>query len=63
MINADMFLGMTKKGSQDKAEAMNLIFRLIRVDDRAIQSYPSDQRTDRLCVELEGGKVVKAVIL
>src|SRR5271170_4775749 len=32
MANADSFLKMTKKGAQDKAEKMNFLFRLIRID-------------------------------
>lgn len=61
-MKAEDFLGLTKKGSQDKAEAKNLIFRLIRVDDKSFFSYPDvdKQRTDRVCIEIEKGQVVVA---
>lgn len=61
-MKAEDFLGLTKKGSQDKAEAKNLIFRLIRVDDKSFFSYPDADklRTDRVCVEIEKGQVVVA---
>ena len=56
------FLGKTKKSAQDFAEARYMIFRLIKVDGESFFPYPDDSRADRVCVELEGGKVVKAVI-
>lgn len=61
-LNADKFLGMTKKGAQGEAEKANLIFRLIRVDGETFYSYPEDVREDRLCVEIDNGKVTKASI-
>ncbi len=63
-MNSEMFLGKSKKTAQDLAEAKNFIFHLIRIDDNSFFSYPpSDQiRTDRVCVEIENGKVVKATI-
>jgi len=54
------FLGLSKKSAQDRAENMNLIFRLIKVDGEDFFAYPEDIRHDRLCVEIENGKVVKA---
>ncbi len=62
MLNADKYLGMTKKGAQGAAESANLIFRLIRVDGEDFLSYPEDKRDDRLCVEIDNGKVTKATI-
>ncbi len=61
-MKAEDFIGMTKKGSQNKAEEANLIFRLIRIDSEPFLPYPEDVRDDRLCVEIENGKVVKASI-
>lgn len=54
------FVGMTKKRAQDLAEFKNLIFRLISVDGDPFLAYPEDERTDRVCVEIENGKVSKA---
>lgn len=61
-MNADQFLGMSKKRCQDFCEAKNMIFRLISVDGESFFSYPEDRRDDRVCVEIEKGKVVKALI-
>ena len=58
-MNESDFLGLTKKGAQNLAEARNLIFRLIKVDGEDFLSYPEDSRTDRVCVEIENGKVAK----
>lgn len=62
MIDASIFLGMGKREAQNKAEQLNLIFRLIRVDDRAMASVPTDTREDRVCVEMDNLKITKAVI-
>jgi hypothetical protein len=59
---AEKFMGLGKKDAQNLAEAHNLIFRLIRVDDRNIFGYPEDSRDDRICVEIDQGKVSKAVV-
>jgi hypothetical protein len=56
----EQFLGLTKKGAQQKAEQMNLIFRLISVNGEPMFSYPSDIRTDRICVEINNGAVTVA---
>lgn len=61
-MKAEDFVGMTKKGAQGEAEKANLIFRLIRVDTEAFLPYPDDNRADRLCVEIDSGKVTKASI-
>lgn len=61
-MSAGDFLGLTKKRAQDVAESKFMIFRLIRSDDENFLSYPEDVRTDRVCVELENGKVVRATI-
>lgn len=66
MSKAEDFVGMSKKGAQNKAEAENLIFRLISVDGVSFLKYPTEldppeePRTDRICVEIENSKVVKA---
>jgi len=62
MSVADDFLGLSKKGAQNKAEALNMIFRLIRIDTDSYYEYPEDTRTDRICVELDNGKVTKASV-
>ena len=62
MANADTFLGLSKKGAQNKAEALNLIFRLIRIDSENFYAYPDDKRDDRVCVEIDNGSVTKASI-
>ena len=56
------FIGLSKKASQDLAEKKNLIFRLISIDGESFFPYPEDERADRICVELENGKVAKAVL-
>lgn len=64
MADANVFLGMTKKRAQDRAEEMNLIFRLVRIDGKDFLGYPpaEDKREDRLCVEIDNGAVSKATI-
>ncbi len=61
-MNPDIFLQMSKKSAQDLAESKNLIFRLISIDGEPFFSYPEDTRTDRVCVVIENGKVIKATI-
>ena len=61
-MNSEQFLGLSKKESQNLAEKYNLIFRLIRVDDRKMLPYPDDNRDDRVCIEIEKGSVVQATI-
>lgn len=56
------FIGLSKKAAQDKAEAKNMIFRLISVDGDPFFSFPTDKRDDRVCIEITGGKVTKATI-
>lgn len=53
------FMGLTKKGAQNLAEARNLIFRLIKIDGENFLPYPEDTRADRVCVEIENGKVAE----
>lgn len=62
MINAEKYIGLTKKSAQNKAEMENIIFRLIRIDDKSFLSYPEDVREDRICVEIDKGTVSKATI-
>lgn len=61
-MHAEQFMGMSKKGAQGKAEAANMVFRLIRVDAEQFLSYPEDEMKDRVCVEIDDGKVTKATI-
>lgn len=55
------YLGLTKKMAQDKAEGKNMIFRLIRMDKEGFFTYPddNDKRDDRVCIEIDNGKVSK----
>lgn len=61
-MNADIYLGLTKKSAQNLAEAQNVIFRLISIDGEDYFGYPEDSRDDRICVEINEGKVTKAVL-
>ncbi len=61
-MRAEDFIGLTKKTAQNKAEESNYIFRLIRIDGEPFLSWPEDVRSDRLCVEIDNGKVTKAVV-
>jgi hypothetical protein len=61
-MNADQFIGLTKKRAQDFAESKNMIFRLISIDGEPFFSYPEDVRQDRVCVEIVSSLVVKASI-
>lgn len=61
-MKAEEFLGLSKKSAQDKAEAKSLVFRLIRVDAEDFFSYPEEKRDDRVCVEIDKGKVTKVSI-
>jgi hypothetical protein len=62
MIDTNTFIGLVKKSAQNLAEIHNLIFRLIRVDDKNFFPYPEDLRDDRICIELDKGQVSKAVL-
>jgi len=61
-VKAEEFLNCTKLQAQNKAEAKNMIFRLISKDGEEFLPWPTDQRTDRVCVEVVKGLVVKSVI-
>ena len=61
-MNADAFLGLSKRRAQDVAEAKNMIFRLIRIDDQQFMAYPEETLLDRVCIEIDDGKVTKATI-
>jgi hypothetical protein len=56
------YISLTKKQAQDKAERKNFIFRLIRIDAESFLPYPDDVRQDRLCVEIDDGKVSKVTV-
>jgi hypothetical protein len=59
---AEKYLNLPKKEAQNLAEKSNIIFRLISVDGEPYFSYPEDERTDRICVEITKGKVSKATV-
>lgn len=61
MFDAKEFLGLSKKSAQNLAEAKNIIFRLIRVDDERFFDYPTEVFYERVCIEIDNGKVTKAV--
>jgi hypothetical protein len=61
-MEAINFVGLSKKEAQDLADQLNLIFRLIRVDEKNTQNYPEDEREDRICIEIDKGKISKAVL-
>ena len=63
MDNAKKYLGLTKKRAQDLAEADNLIFRLIRIDERNFFGYPDYFNGQNLCIEIEKSVVVKSTIM
>lgn len=58
-MKEEQYMGLSKKSAQNLAEAQNLLFRLISIDDEPFMDYPSDVRNDRICVEIKSGKVVK----
>ena len=62
MANANDFLGLTKKRAQDKAEALSLVFRLMRIDEEQFLPYPEDNFPDRICVEIDKSVVTKATL-
>lgn len=62
MAGVNDFIGQTKKGSQNIAEARGLVYRLIRIDRESYMPYPDDIRDDRVCIEIDNGKVSKAKI-
>jgi len=56
------FIGLSKKSAQNLAEAKNMIFRLVRIDDQRFLDYPEETLYDRVCIEIDNGKVTKAMI-
>ena len=64
IMQAEDFLSLSKKQAQDLAESKYMIFHLVRIDDERFFDYPSeeDKRFDRICVEIDRGKITKAVI-
>ena len=56
------FLGLSKKSAQDLCENKNMLFRLLSIDGEPFFAWPEDKRDDRVCCEIENGKVVKAII-
>lgn len=61
-MEAKDFIGLSKTTAQDVAEKQSLIFRLISIDGEPFFSYPDDTRIDRICVEIEQGKIIRASI-
>ena len=61
-MKASEFIGLSKDSAQDLADRANLIYRLISVDGSKYFDYPEDKRDDRICVEIEKGKITKAVM-
>jgi len=61
-MKASDFVGLSKTSAEDLADRLGIIYRLISVDGSPFFSYPEDKRDDRICVELEKGKVVKASV-
>lgn len=59
MLKAENYIGLPKRAAQNRAEADNILFHLVKVDGKPFFDYPTDTRTDRVCVEIEAGKVVK----
>lgn len=62
MVKSADFVGLSKKKAQDLAEKKNVIFRLIRIDSEDFLAYPDDNRTDRVCVEIDNTVVTKAIM-
>lgn len=62
-MKPEEFLGLTKKAAQDKAEAKNYIFRLVSIDGDKFFGYPEEGNVcaERVCIEIEKGKVSKAI--
>lgn len=58
----NQFVGLGKRAAQNKAEFLNLSFHLIRVDKENFFSYPDDTRADRICIEIDEGRVSRAKI-
>jgi hypothetical protein len=62
-MKAEDFIGVSKFKAHDLVEANSLVYRLVSVDGAIFLGYPTDElRTDRICVEIENGVVVKATI-
>lgn len=63
---AEDFIGLSKRQGQDLAEARNMIFQLVRINDEKFFEYPTDPNTfrfDRVYVELDNGKISIAKII
>jgi len=61
-MKAEDFIKLSKKQAQDLCENKNMLFRLISIDGESFFAWPEDKRDDRVCCEIENGKVVKAII-
>lgn len=56
------FIGLSKRSAQNLAERRSLIFRLIRVDGEKMFDLPTDYMKDRISIEIDAGKVTRAVM-
>lgn len=54
--------GRRRRARRNIAEARGLVYRLIRIDRESYMPYPDDIRDDRVCIEIDNGKVSKAKI-
>lgn len=61
-MSSSEFLGRSKKSVQDLAERHGMVFRFIRVDSEDSFDYPNEYRKDRICVEIDAGRVTEASI-
>ena len=61
-VDAKVFLGKTKVGSQNKSEALNLVYRLIHKDGQDYFSEPTEAEwvANRICIWITGGEVTRA---
>ncbi len=60
MSGAADFIGLSKKGAQNLAEAKNMIFRLVSVDGEPMLGWPADSVADRVSCVVVQSKVVEA---
>lgn len=61
-MNAEKFVGLSKKAAQNLAEENNMIFRLVSVDGKQYLGRPTDTRDDRVCIEINDRLVTSATI-
>lgn len=59
-MDANAFIGLSKKSAQNKAEGMGYLFHLVRIDGEKFFDYPTEERKDRVCIEIDNAQVSKA---